>query len=206
MLKRLELVVAFFFSFVRLPAPSFTMMRVFASFALLLSATALPVPPGVTSGLYSDLVSKSDFTLNLQPPTESAADVSDALDAVLKLEEQKNQAAFAQFAAQKQQLIEAEKKARSPPSLFLQYVCCVSARNSFFFQFYPSCDFHLRGDREARRERPPGGLAQLRELHRPPGACSCPRIATSVAGRRAFPSNSELRRSGLRSTGCFGYI
>lgn len=125
MLKRLELVVAFFFSFVRLPAPSFTMMRVFASFALLLSATALPVPPGVTSGLYSDLVAKSDFTLNLQPPTESAADVSDALDAVLKLEEQKNHAAFAQFAAQKQQLIVAEKKARSPPSLFLQYVCCL---------------------------------------------------------------------------------
>jgi len=86
------------------------MMRVLASFALVLAATALPVPPGVTSGLYSDLVAKSDFTLNLQPPGESAADVSDALDAVLKLEVQKNQAALAEFAAQKQQLLAAEKK------------------------------------------------------------------------------------------------
>jgi len=87
-----------------------SMMRVFAALALFAVATALPVPPGLTAGLYSDLVAKSDFTLNLQPPAESAADVSDSLDALLKLEEQKNQAALSAFAAQKQQLLDAEKK------------------------------------------------------------------------------------------------
>jgi hypothetical protein len=86
------------------------MLRFVLSFLLVLATSnALPVPPGVAAGLYSDMVAKSDFTLNLQPPVENAEDVSNRLDTVLAVEESQNRGAFADFATQKQHMLNVEK-------------------------------------------------------------------------------------------------
>lgn len=67
------------------------------------------LPPGIKAGLYGDIVSHSDFQMNLRPPEESTHDIEKSLDALLKLEEGKNKAAEADAAAVKQRMLNIEK-------------------------------------------------------------------------------------------------
>ena len=69
------------------------------------------IPPGIKAGLYGDVVGHSDFQLDLRPPPEATQDVTEALDAIMKLENVKRQAAEDDFAAEKQRMLRAEKLA-----------------------------------------------------------------------------------------------
>ena len=69
------------------------------------------VVPGVTSALYGDIVGHSDFEMNLRPPEESAKDIAESLDALMKAEDISSKAALADFATDKQRMLEAEKVA-----------------------------------------------------------------------------------------------
>jgi len=129
------------------------MMKAVASCLLLVaSARAVSVPPGAAAGLYSDMVSKSDFTLNLQPPAETAADASDALSAVMKREEMKSKTAFANFAAQKQRLLEIEKK--EVAKLVGDAFAAVASRSSSFLALEPAAALATQPDWQASEPIP----------------------------------------------------
>ena len=77
---------------------------------VVIAASSHSVPPGVNAGLYGDVVSHSDYTLNLQPPEESTHDVKASLDAIMKAEDEKRILSDTEFAAAKQRLINVEKQ------------------------------------------------------------------------------------------------
>lgn len=70
---------------------------------------AASLVPGIKSGLYGDIVGNSDFELNLRPPEESLKDVEEALDALMKSEDLDRKSALADFASDKERMLEAEK-------------------------------------------------------------------------------------------------
>ena len=65
--------------------------------------------PGMTSALYGDVVGHSDFEVNLRPPEETSANIQESLDALAKSEDIKLKASQANFAAEKERMLEAEK-------------------------------------------------------------------------------------------------
>ena len=65
---------------------------------------------GAKGGLYGDVVTRSAYTLNLQPPEENTHDVEASLDAVMKAEDVKRILSDTEFAAAKQRLINVEKQ------------------------------------------------------------------------------------------------
>ena len=77
---------------------------------VVIAASSHSVPPGANAGLYGDVVSHSDYTLNLQPPEESTHDVEASLDAIMKAEDEKRILSDTEFAAAKQRLINVEKQ------------------------------------------------------------------------------------------------
>ena len=74
-------------------------------------AGATAIVPGMTSALSGDIVGHSDFELNLRPPEESASDVQETLDALMKSEGISSKALQIDFASEKDQMLEAEKAA-----------------------------------------------------------------------------------------------
>ena len=72
---------------------------------------AQALPPGIKSALYGNIVGHSDFELNLSPPSESAKDIEESLDALMKSEEVSSKALQADFASEKERMLEAEKVA-----------------------------------------------------------------------------------------------
>jgi len=85
-------------------------------FVMFLLAAAAPaplhavrLPPGIKGGLYGDIVSHSDFQVNLKPPEETTRDVETSLDALLKFEESKFKTTTAESAAAKQSMLNIEK-------------------------------------------------------------------------------------------------
>merc|ERR1712006_73550 len=77
--------------------------------ASVVAAQGVSLPPGIKAGLYGDAVGHSDFQLNLRQPEESTRDVEESLDALLKFEESKAEAARAEAAASKQRMLNIEK-------------------------------------------------------------------------------------------------
>ena len=102
-------------------------MSVLRAVVLLLVAAPTSVsgaqlgPPGVPSGIHGKLVSASDYQLNLHPPEEDTQDALDALDSTMALEEVKRKAEEDDYAAAKQQMLNAEKgqiRSMQPPWKF----------------------------------------------------------------------------------------
>ena len=65
--------------------------------------------PGMASALYGDIVGHSDFELNLRPPEEGANDIQESLDALMQSEDVKRKQSLADFATDKERMLEAEK-------------------------------------------------------------------------------------------------
>ena len=74
-------------------------------------AEGAAIAPGVSSKLYGAIAGASDFELNLRPPEESTKDIEESLDAIMKSEDISDKASQADFAADKEHMIEAEKLA-----------------------------------------------------------------------------------------------
>ena len=68
------------------------------------------MPPGLPSALRGYIVGNSDFELNLQPPHENSQDIKEALDSLMKFENEK-QAVVAESSAKDKQLMVTEAKA-----------------------------------------------------------------------------------------------
>ena len=77
---------------------------------VVIAASSHSVPPGVNAGLYGDVVSHSDYTLNLQPPEERTHDVEVSMGAIMKAEDEKRILSDTDLAAAKQRLINVEKQ------------------------------------------------------------------------------------------------
>jgi len=69
----------------------------------------MPLPPGVKGAVYDHVLENSDFELNLQPPTESAADVRQGIDAVMQAEDAKLRSVLLEFERQKKHVVEVAK-------------------------------------------------------------------------------------------------
>ena len=61
----------------------------FAEVANSAAATQKILPPGVVSGLYGEIASSNGFEVHLEPPQLATQDVQDQLDAVMEVEEAK---------------------------------------------------------------------------------------------------------------------
>lgn len=69
------------------------------------------IVPGLTSGMYGDIVGHSDFELNLRPPEEKTQDTQAALDALMKTEDINFKASQAEYSGDKTRMLQAEKVA-----------------------------------------------------------------------------------------------
>jgi len=69
------------------------------------------VPPGVKAGLYGEIVSHSDFELNLEPPEVQTREAQDQLDGLMEFEEAKHSASEAALAAEQRHMLNVEKSA-----------------------------------------------------------------------------------------------
>lgn len=83
----------------------------FACALAVIATGCTAISPGATSALYSDMTEASDFELNLHPPEESAKDIEESLDVIMSSENLNRKASEADFAADKERMIEAEKVA-----------------------------------------------------------------------------------------------
>ena len=72
---------------------------------------AQAIAPGIKSALHGNIAGHSDFELNLSPPSESAKDIEESLDALMKSEDVSSKALQADFASEKERMLEAEKVA-----------------------------------------------------------------------------------------------
>jgi hypothetical protein len=70
----------------------------------------VPLPQGMLSSLFGDMVGNSDFELNLQPPQQNLQDITESLDAIMQLEKMKQHAATGDFVKAKQFMLNGAKK------------------------------------------------------------------------------------------------
>ena len=76
----------------------------------ILGASSYSAPLGANGGLHGDVVARSQYTLNLEPPEENTHDVVSSLDAIMKAEDEQRVMSDEDFAAAKQRLINVEKQ------------------------------------------------------------------------------------------------
>ena len=62
-------------------------------------------------GIFGDIIPAGEYTVNVHAPEENAAEIEASINALLKVENRKAAAANADFAADKQRLLDAEKGA-----------------------------------------------------------------------------------------------
>jgi len=70
---------------------------------------AAQVNPGITDGVYADMVQRSELQMNLRPPEETTNEVEASLRALLLFEETKARAAETDAAAAKERMLSIEK-------------------------------------------------------------------------------------------------
>merc|ERR1719463_740754 len=87
------------------------MFRLLSICALCVLARAELHAPGVHPALRGDIAGLPEFELDLRPPEESAQDVQGSLSTLMKSESMRNKASQADFAADKERMLEAERSA-----------------------------------------------------------------------------------------------
>ena len=81
-----------------------------ALFSFVAVAPANSASISVASGLRTGDAEHSDYTLNLQPPENTALDIDASLAAIMNAEHEKRQLSYGEFEVAKQRMINVEKQ------------------------------------------------------------------------------------------------